>query len=461
MDFNADVLSRIQFAFTISFHIVFPTITIGLAIFIAVLEGIWLKTANPLYLQLCKFWSKLFALTFGMGVVSGVVLSYEFGTNFSRFSEATGNVLGPLMGYEVLTAFFLEAGFLGVMLFGWNKVGARLHFFSTCLVALGTTFSAFWILAANSWMQTPAGTSFIDGKFYVDSWFEVIFNPSFPYRLAHMLMASVLSASFFIMGISAWWLLKDATKQFALVSFRMALFTAVVAAPLQVLIGDFHGLQVARDQPIKLASMEGVWETQKGAPLLLFAWPDEEAEENRFSVGIPKLASLIVTHDTDGEIVGLKSVPPEERPNVPLVFFSFRLMVGLGMLMMLIASLGCWFYWRKQLTDKRWFLKLCQFNTASGVIATLAGWYVAECGRQPWVVYGLMRTVDGTSILAPERVLLSLILFVVVYSLLFVAYVHFLCKVIRQGPESASDAALPHNMAKNITTHLPPEVGIS
>jgi cytochrome d ubiquinol oxidase subunit I len=439
------VLSRIQFAFTVSFHIIFPSITIGLATLIAVWEGLWLRTGNPVYLQLAKFWIKPFAITFGMGVVSGIVLSYEFGTNFSKFSEITGAVLGPLMAYEVLTAFFLEAGFLGVMLFGWQRVSAKLHYFATCTVAVGTWISAFWIIAANSWMQTPTGHRIVDGKFEVVSWFEVIFNPSMPYRLSHMLLATLLTATFVVMATSAWYLLKQQHQAFARKGLSLTLWLALVLAPLQAVVGDFHGLNVKEHQPIKLAAMEGIWPARESnVPLLLFAWPDQKAEKNHFEVAVPGLASLILTHQWDGALTGLKSVPASDRPNVPLVFFSFRVMVGLGLLMIGVAILGLLLRWRGTLYQSRWFLRICSLLAPSGVIAVLAGWYVVEVGRQPWLVQGLVRTMDVVSPLPAERVMLSLSLFVLTYSLLFGVYLYFFRKLIKKGPPALDELQQLH-----------------
>lgn len=434
------ILSRIQFAFTVSFHIIFPSITIGLATLIAVWEGLWLKTRNPVYLQLAKFWIKPFAITFGMGVVSGIVLSYEFGTNFSKFSELTGAVLGPLMAYEVLTAFFLEAGFLGVMLFGWQRVSERMHFFASCTVAVGTWISAFWIIAANSWMQTPAGHKIVNGRFEVASWFDVIFNPSMPYRLSHMLLATMLTATFVVMATSAWYLLKQQHQAFARKGLSLTLWLALLLAPLQAVVGDFHGLNVKEHQPIKLAAMEGIWPAREAnVPLLLFAIPDPEQEKNHFEVKIPGLASLILTHQWQGELQGLQSVPKADRPNVPLVFFSFRVMVGLGVLMIFIAVAGLWLRMRGTLYQSRWFLRLCSVMAPSGVIAVLAGWYVVEVGRQPWLVQGLVRTMDVVSPLPAERVALSLTLFVLTYSLLFGVYLYFFRKLVKKGPPELTD----------------------
>lgn len=446
MELDSAILSRFQFAFTISFHIIFPAITIGLATAIAIWEGLWLKTRNPVYFQLAKFWIKPFAITFGMGVVSGIVLSYEFGTNFSKFSELVGPVLGPLLAYEVLTAFFLEAGFLGVMLFGWRRVGEKLHYFATCVVALGTWISSFWIIAANSWMQTPAGHKMVDGRFEVASWMEVIFNPSMPYRLTHMLLAAMLSATFLIGGVSAWYLRKNREQAFARKGLSMALWAALILVPLQFWVGDNHGLNVKEHQPIKLAAMEGIWPAEEiGAPLLLFALPDMKEETNHFEVKIPYGASLILNHEKEGTLQGLKSVAPEDRPYVPIVFFSFRIMVGIGVLMLVATLWGLWARRHKQgAFQSKPFLLLMNLMIPAGVIATLFGWYVAEVGRQPWLVTGLVRTMDVVSPLPAERVLFSLTLFVLTYSTLLLVYLYFMARLVRKGPPSL--AQLEQNM---------------
>ena len=429
-------LSRIQLAFTLSFHILFPTLTIGLAVFLAVLEGLWLRSGNPLYKRHYLFWVKIFALTFGVGVVSGVVLSYEFGTNFSRFSAAAGNVVGPLMSYEVLTAFFMEAGFLGVMLFGWKRVGPRFHYAATLLVALGTMMSAFWILSANSWMQTPAGAVLRDGVFYPQDWWQVVFNPSFPYRLVHMLLAALLSSSLYVAGVSAWYLLKGREQEFARRSFAFAMVAAAILAPLQIIAGDQNGLEVERNQPLKVAAMEGRWDTRGHAPLVLFAWPDKATESDRYSLEIPDGASLIIKHDAAGVVTGLQSVPVADRPNVPVVFFAFRVMVGLGLLMLALAWTGAVLLLRRRDALPRWFLRAALWMAPSGFMATVAGWWVTEVGRQPWVVYGLMRTADASSPLLPSRVLYSLLAFVVIYAVVMWAYLYYTFKVIRSGPQA-------------------------
>lgn len=435
MDLDVAVLSRIQFAFTVSFHILFPSITIGLATLIAIWEGLWLKTHNPRYLQLAKFWIKPFAITFGMGVVSGIVLSYEFGTNFSKFSEITGAILGPLMAYEVLTAFFLEAGFLGVMLFGWQRVSPKLHFFSTVTVAIGTWISAFWIIVANSWMQTPAGYRLVDGRFQVDSWMDIIFNPSMPYRLTHMLLATLITATFVVAGVSAYYLIKKQHQDFARKGLSMCMWFALVLTPLQVYVGDLHGLNVKEHQPVKLAAIEAIWPEQEShVPLALFAWPDKEQEENLYEISLPGVASLILTHQWDGTLTGLKSVPPQDRPNVPLVFWSFRIMVAIGVGMLLLSIWALVLRKNGKLYQHPVFLRLLTLFTPTGVIAVLCGWYVVEVGRQPWLVQGLVRTMDVVSPLPAERVLFSLVFFVLIYSLLLGVYLYFMRKTILKGP---------------------------
>lgn len=432
---DAVMLARIQFAFTVGFHILFPTLNIGLAWYLALLEWRWLKTKDVRHLQQFKYWVKIFALAFGLGVVSGIVMAYQFGTNFSRFIQLGGNVLGPLLAYEVLTAFFLEAGFLGVMLFGMNKVGPKMHFFATAMVAIGTTISAFWILSANSWMQTPTG--FIvgeNGVLFKDSWMEIIFNPSLPYRFSHKILASLLTTSFVLAGISAWYLLKKKHQKFAQYMFSTALWGALIFAPLQLVVGDLHGLNTLEHQPIKVAAMEGLWDTQQGADLLLFAWPDEAAESNKYEVRIDNMASYVLTHDMSGEVQGLKSVPKEERPPVAPVFFSFRVMVLIGMWFIALSAVGLLLRARKSLYDNRLFLKAMMWSAPLGFVATIAGWFVTEIGRQPYVVYGLLKTADAVSPVGAGQVALSLLAFIVVYSILFVVFLYYLFKLIRQGP---------------------------
>jgi cytochrome d ubiquinol oxidase subunit I len=429
------LLSRIQFGFTLAFHILFPVLTIGLAWFLATVEALWLKTQNPVYVQLYRFWVKVFALGFAMGVVSGVVMSYQFGTNFSRFSEIAGPVLGPLLSYEVLTAFFLEAGFIGVMLFGWNKVGPRLHFAATVLVALGTINSTFWILAANSWMHTPAGAALVDGRFVVTDWWAVVFNPSFGYRLPHMVIAAFLSTSFVVAGVSAWHLLRGDRGPVARRGLSLGLLLATFLAPIQIFVGDQHGLEVKEYQPMKVAAMEGLWHTTKGAPLLLFAVPDQKAESNRYEIPVPNGASLILTHSLDGEVKGLTEVPPADRPPVLPVFFAFRIMVGLGFIMLGIVVWSLWARWRGRLYDARWLLRTCVAAIPAGFIATVAGWVTAEVGRQPFTVQGLLRTADSVSPVSASAVFTSLVVFVVVYGFLFAAFLYYTARVIAAGPD--------------------------
>ncbi|PQQ28569.1 cytochrome ubiquinol oxidase subunit I [Photorhabdus hindustanensis] len=430
-------LARIQFAFTVSFHIIFPAITIGLASFLAVLEGLWLKTRNTDYKALYHFWSKIFAVNFGMGVVSGLVMAYQFGTNWSFFSDFAGSITGPLLTYEVLTAFFLEAGFLGVMLFGWNRVGEKLHFFATLMVALGTLISTFWILASNSWMQTPQGHEIVNNQVVPVDWLAVIFNPSFPYRLAHMSTAAFLASAFFVAASAAWHLLKgnDSTAMKKMLS--MSMWMILIIAPLQALIGDAHGLNTLKHQPAKVAAMEGHWENLPGeaTPLILFGIPDMEREETRYAVEIPYLASLILTHSIDKQVPALKEFPPEDRPNALMVFWSFRVMVGLGMLMIVAGFWGLWLRYKKRLYQSKAFLRFIFLMAPSGLIAILAGWFTTEIGRQPWVVYGLLRTKDAVSAHGEIHMSISLLLFIAVYSSVFGVGYAYMMKLIRKGPK--------------------------
>ena len=435
-DLDPLLLSRIQFAFTISFHILFPSFTIGLAAWLMVLEALWMKTGRPIYMEIAKHWSKIFAVSFGMGVVSGVVLSYEFGTNWSELSRRGGNVIGPLMSYEVLTAFFLEAGFLGIMLFGWNRVPRFVHFFATCMVALGTVISAFWILSANSWMQTPAGFRVAeDGILHVTSWWEVIFNPSFPYRFAHMVAAAYLTTAFIVAGIGAWYVLRERSVPHGRIMLGMGLSILVWLAPLQLVIGDMHGLNTREHQPAKVAAIEAHWETQKGAPLILFALPDPKTESNRFEIAIPKLGSLILAHDWDAEIRGLKSFPADERPNPIIPFFAFRIMVGIGMIMIAVGITGAILWLTGRLFTTRWFLHVLTYVSPLGFLAVLAGWFTTEVGRQPWTVYGVLRTADAVSPVSGGSVLTSLILFVIVYGIVFGAGVYYIGQLVKRGPD--------------------------
>ncbi|MGD8369602.1 MAG: cytochrome ubiquinol oxidase subunit I [Desulfobacterales bacterium] len=443
------ILARIQFAFTVSFHIIFPAFTIGLASWLAVLEWRWLKTGNPVFAEVYRMWVKIFAVTFGMGVVSGVVLSFQFGTNWSVFSDRAGNVLGPLLGYEVLTAFFLEASFLGVMLFGWNRVSPKMHFAATVIVATGTLISAFWILSANSWMQTPHGFRVgADGLLYPTDWLQIIFNPSFPYRFAHMVTAAYMTTAFVVAGVGAYYLWRGIHVRHARVMLGMAMIMAVFVAPAQAILGDLHGLNTVEHQPAKVAAIEGLWETEEGAPLVLFGWPDQEEETTKYAVEIPKLSSLILTHDLNGEVLGLKEWPREDRPPVAWVFWSFRVMVGIGILMIATGITALVLYFKKRLFDTKWFQYWCMAMTPSGFVAVLAGWFVTEIGRQPYIVYGVMRTAEAVSPVAGTAVALSLAAFVVVYGFVFGAGAYYIVKLIRKGPEPSEDAYGSHGVKR-------------
>ncbi len=436
MDFDPVLLARIQFAFTVTFHIIFPTFTIGLASYIATLEVMWLWTGTRRYHYLARFWTKIFAVSFAMGVVSGIVLSYQFGTNWSRYSEVVGNVVGPLIGYEVLTAFFLEATFLGIMLFGWNRVPKWLHVTACIAVAVGTTMSAFWILSANSWMQTPVGHEIRNGIAYPLDWVTIIFNPSFPYRFAHMLTAAYLTTSFVVLAVGARYMIAGRYMPEARTMLRMGVGFAAIVAPLQLVIGDMHGLNTLKHQPIKVAAMEGHWDGSKPADLILFAWPDEKNERNLFEISIPKGASMILTHDPNGLIPGLKSVPSSERPPVKNVFFSFRIMVGIGLFMIVSSWVGLFLWWRRRLFNSEWFLKPMSMMWWSGFVAVVAGWVVTESGRQPWLVHGILRTADAISPVSGAQVATSLALFVVVYSIVFSAGIYYINRLIEKGPEA-------------------------
>ncbi|HEX4885811.1 MAG TPA: cytochrome ubiquinol oxidase subunit I [Casimicrobiaceae bacterium] len=436
-ELDAVFLARIQFAFTISFHIIFPAFTIGLAAYVATLEILWLRTGSDHFARLARFWTKIFAVAFAMGVVSGIMMSYQFGTNWSRFSEIVGNVVAPLIGYEVLTAFFLEATFLGILLFGWHRFPRWLHVTSAVLVALGTSLSAFWILAANSWMHTPAGHEVRDGIAYPVDWLAVIFNPSFPYRFVHMLTACYLTTSLVVLAVGARYLLAGRFADEARTMVRMGLGMVAVLAPLQLVFGDLHGLNTAHHQPQKDAAMEAHWDGSKPAPLVLFAWPDEDAERNRYEVAIPNGASLIITHKVDGLFKGLKDFPRDERPPVWPVFFAFRLMVGLGLAMIALGAAGAWLWRRRTLFDTRWYLKLAGHAWWVGFVALLAGWMVTEIGRQPWLAWGILRTRDAASPVEAEAVALSLVLIAVTYSVVFSVGIWYIRKLLVKGPVPA------------------------
>ncbi len=434
---DAVLLARIQFAFTVSFHFIFPAFSIGLASYLAVLEGLWLWRRDDVYLAAFNYWKKIFAVAFGMGVVSGIVMSYQFGTNWSVFSDKAGPVIGPLMGYEVLSAFFLEAGFLGIMLFGLKRVGPNLHFLATVMVAIGTLFSAFWILAVNSWMQTPAGYAMNDaGQFIPADWWTIIFNPSFPYRLVHAVLAAYLTTAFAVGAVGAWHLLRDSGNRTAQLMFSMAMWMALIVAPLQVIVGDLHGLNTLHHQPAKVAAMEGHYETRRGAPLILFGMPDDVAETTRYSLEIPKLGSMILTHDWDGEVKGLKAWPAEERPPALIVFWSFRVMVSLGLAMVALGVWSAWSRYRGDLYRNRRLQRAAVAMGPSGFIAVLAGWITTEVGRQPYTIYGLLTTAQSVSPLDAPAVGVSLIAFVLVYFSVFGAGVFYMFRLIARNPDA-------------------------
>jgi len=433
-DLDPVVLARIQFAFTVTFHIVFPTMSIGLAAFLAIVEGLWLKTANELYLRIYRFWITIYAMGFGVGVVTGIVLSFEFGTNWSRFAQMAGPVLGPMIGFEVLTSFFLEAGFLGIMLFGMGRVSQGLHFFATFMVALGSLISACWILAANSWMQTPAGFALENGRFVVTSWWNVIFNPSFPYRLAHMLLAAYISGAFLVAGVGAWYLLRGRHTDFGRRTVSLGLAAATVLIACQVFLGDVLAGVVARHQPSKIQAIEGNWEDRASAPYLLYIEPDKSSQRNEAELGVPYLGSLLVTHSMSGTVEGLKRTPPEQQPNMTMVFYGFRLMFLIGILMFAVVCVSLWLRIRGLLYRTRWFLRLLVWMTPAGIVATVAGWYTAETGRQPWIVFGQLKTADAASPVVAEQVLASLVLFVCIYLLFGGSFLVLTLRRIWKGP---------------------------
>jgi cytochrome bd ubiquinol oxidase subunit I len=444
MTLDTITLSRLQFAFTIAYHIIWPTYSIGIAWFITLLNALWLLTGKIVYQQLMRFWLRLFALGFVMGVVTGVVLSYEIGANWSAFSRIAGNVVGPLLMYEALTAFFLEGGFIGILLLGEKRVGRWMHMFAAVMVTFGTMLSAFWVLAANSWMQTPQGAVLgHDGVFHVRSWTAVIFNPSFPYRFLHMVNASLVSGTFVVAGTSAVFLLRRRHDDFARVGLSLAMWLALFFVPLQMFLGDQHGLNTRRYQPMKIAAIEARWQTGRSVPLTLFAWPDEKAATNLYAVDVPHLGSLILTHSWNGEVKGLKEVSPSDWPYVPIVFFAFRAMVGIGSLLLVVAMLGAYLRWRQHLFTRRWFLLALVLISPLGFVATIAGWVVTEAGRQPYVVYGVVRTANAASHLAAVSVGTTFILFIVVYLFLMAGFLWFLIQTIIRGPETVETQELP------------------
>ena len=451
MEFDALTLARLQFAFTISFHIIFPAFSIGLASYLAVLEALWLWTNRPVFLALFHYWKKIFAITFGMGVVSGIVMTYQFGTNWSVFSDKTGPILGPLMGYEVMSAFFLEAGFLGVMLFGMERVGKRLHMFATLMVALGTLMSAFWILSANSWMHTPAGYAMNDaGQFIPTDWWAVVFNPSFPYRLVHMVLAAYLTTAFVVGAVGAYHLLHDRVNEGARVMFSMAMWMAAIVAPIQAFAGDLHGLNTLKHQPVKIAAIEGHWETASGVPLTLFGWPDMEAEKTLYKIEVPRLGSLILTHEWNGTLRGMKEWPRAERPDSTRIFWTFRIMVGIGVLMILMGLWSSWLRFRGRLIDSTALLRAAVLMGPAGFVAVLAGWITTESGRQPYTVYGMLRTADSMSPIGAEAVAASLAAFVVAYFVVFGIGTYYLLQLMGKPPllsEPDTEAGKPTRAA--------------
>lgn len=444
MHFDALLLSRLQFAFTIAFHIIFPSFSIGLASFLAVLEGLWLATKNEAFKRLYLFWVKIFAISFGMGVVTGVVISYEIGTNWSAYSAAAAPVIGPLLAFEVLAAFFMESSFLGVMLFGWRKVGPRLHFAATVLVALGTVTSAFWIISANSWMQDPTGfTQLADGTLRATDWGQVIFSPTFPVRLAHMVLAAFLTTALMVGAGSAWRLLKDPDEDESCLALKMAIGMFAIVAPLQLLVGDMSGKLVLHVQPAKLAAIEAFWDTKAGQAFHIAAWPDREVAANRWELSIPRLGSLIAAGDANAEIKGLKAFAPQDRPPVAVVFWAFRVMVGLGLAMIGLGVWGAWLIWRGKLAQALWFLRACVVMGPAGFVAVIAGWVVAEVGRQPYVIYGVLRTADAVSPVTPGVVSASLLAFILIYALIFSAGALYVLRLMAEGPLAGAAAPTP------------------
>ena len=435
MDLDPVLLSRLQFAWVIAWHILMPAFTVGLGSYIAVLEALYFGTAREIYLRISTFWTRIFAVSFGMGVVTGIVMPFQFGTNWSNFSDATANVLAPLFAYESMTAFFLEAAFLGVLLFGRKLVPPWAHLVAALMVAAGTLFSSFWILAANSWMQTPSGYRLVDGRFFAQDWMAIIFNPSFPFRLAHTVVAFYVTTAFVIAAVGAWYLRRRRFAHEAELMLSMALWLLSVMVPLQMLIGDMHGRNTLQYQPAKLAAIEAHWDTGSRVPFVVFAIPDEAAAINRYALEIPVAGSLILTHDPNGIVRGLKEWPPDQRPPVAIPFFAFRIMVAIGMAMLGIVVLSWWLRARGRLYDTPWFLRCCVVAGPLGFVAVLAGWTTTEVGRQPWTVYGLMRTADSVSpSLTGRDVLISLIGYMVVYLIVFPFGVALMARLVRRGP---------------------------
>ncbi|MFA4441597.1 cytochrome ubiquinol oxidase subunit I [Xanthomonas perforans] len=438
---EALLLSRIQFAFVISFHVLFPAFTIGLANLLGFLEWRWLRTHDEAWKRLYFFWLRIFAVSFGMGVVSGIVMAFQFGANWPELSRIAGSVIGPLLSYEVLTAFFLEASFLGVMLFGWGRVSERLHFFATCMVAIGTLVSTFWILSSNSWLHAPRGYAMVNGIVQPVSWLQIIFNPSFPYRLVHMALGSFITTCFVVGGVGAYYLRKGLHVDAGARMLRLSVAFAAIVLPMQVLVGDQHGLNTLEHQPLKVAAMEAHWRSEgdgAGVPLVVFALPNAQAERNDYEVAIPRLGSLILTHSADGDITSLTSVPRDQRPPVAPVFFAFRIMVGLGMAMLLLAWISAIAWWRGRL-HARPLILAWNLMLPAGFMALVAGWFVTEIGRQPWVVYGLLRTADAVGPQSTATVAVSLLVYLLGYAFVCGFGIFYLTKLVRAGPQPSRD----------------------
>lgn len=427
-------LSRIKFAFTVGFHILFPTLTIGLAVYLLILEILWLRTHDERYSRLFRLFSKIFVLSFGMGVVSGIPMSFQFATNWGPFSLATTNVVGPLLGFEVLSAFFLEATFLGVMVFGWGRVRPVIHLFATSMVVLGTTLSAYWIIVVNAWMQHPVGTKLVDGIFYVTNWSKILLNPTMFYHLAHMLGATYITSSFVVLGVLSIYILRKKHTETAMTGFKVALAFAIILSPTQFLLGHAHGIHTGKVQPAKLAAMEAHWKSEKEAPMVLFAWPNMKKETNQYEIKIPKLASWYLTGSTQGKVQGLKEFKKEDRPYVPVVFFSFRIMVGIGVLFILLSLIGGYLWIRGRLETAKWLHRILPLCIPLGFVATISGWIVTEVGRQPWVIQGIMRTSKGvTTSLPPQAIQGSLAAFGLTFLFAFSIYIYFMVKLVRNG----------------------------
>ena len=442
MHLDPELLSRIQFAWVIGWHILLPAFTVGLASFVAFLEGAYALTRRPVFLHLSQFWLRIFAISFGTGVVTGIVMPLQFGTNWSRFADAAGNVISPLLAYEGLTAFFLEATFLGVLLFGRKLVPPSMHFVAAALVAVGTLSSSFWILATNSWMQTPVGYEVIDGRFFPRDWFEIVFSPSFPYRLGHTVSAFYVTTAFVVLGVGAYTVRRGQFMAEGRMMLRLALWFLAIFVPLQIVLGDLHGLNTLEHQPAKLAAIEGLWDSGRGVPASIIGWPDQAAERNLVEIAIPRLGSLYLTHSWDGEVKGLKNFPPDQRAPVAVVYFAFRIMVGIAMLMLAVVVAGLVLMARGRLDQTRWYLRLCQIATGLGFVAVIAGWTTTEVGRQPWTVYGLMRTVDSVSpSLTGTDVLTSLLLYVAVYLVIYPVGLSVMLRFVWRGPIASDEVA--------------------